>query len=298
MTNTTDHTAESIAPVAPWIQHLDEELSQSQPDVLGNGLCLILRRLVLSTNDSAATDAAQQVDEYYCDHYLPSDPLLKLEDDKGMEAFLNTLYGLVFELACLVPYNHDLQQLLVNFVIELVKLPAKKVKIWNEECLVYTKEPIFGSVMEENWNARYPSDSIASDDPAAAESYKEWLNLSAFLARCIQSGRNDSFENWSKYPGVDIPKGLEENHDQGPRRKYLLLAALQYLLLAGEKLHSEFISRHPDGSEKRRWGLGKWQLWAGKLQEIAGGQETDADVRQDAEKARRLMLLLEPQTQP
>ncbi|EFQ35691.1 hypothetical protein CGRA01v4_06066 [Colletotrichum graminicola] len=264
---TVNHPPYPNDPKAPWIQFLDRE---------------------------SATEAAQQVDEYYHNSYLPSDPFSKFQADKGTAGFLNTLYELVFDLARVVPYDHDLQQLLVHFLVELVKLPTREVTIWNEKCLVYAKEPVFGSVMEDNWSGSYPSDMSSPDDPDVAESYKEWINLSAFLARCIQSGRNDCFENWSKYPRVDIPKGLEENHDEGPRGDCLQLVAVEYLLLAGEKLHDNMIGRHPDGSEKRQLGLRKWKIWAGKLQEIEEGLKADFDLVQAAKRARQLMVSLEP----
>ncbi|KDN66824.1 hypothetical protein CSUB01_03007 [Colletotrichum sublineola] len=298
MEDIANQSAQPDAPATPWIQFLDRELSQSTPEDVENGLCQIFRHLFTSPNASAATEAAQQVDGYYRDVYLPSDPFLKFLDDKGTAGFLNTLYELVFDLARVVPYDHEQQQLLVQFLIELVKLPTREVKIWDRKCLVYANEPIFGSVMEDNWNGSYPSDMFSSDAPAIAESFKEWVNLSAFLARCIQSGRNDCFENWDKYPGVDIRKGLEETHEKGPRRDCLQLVAIQYLLLAGEKLHGEMIVRHADGAEKRQWGLGKWQLWAEKLQDIEEGQEEDFDLGQAAKRARQMMVSLEPSIQP
>ncbi|KAK1969656.1 hypothetical protein LY78DRAFT_653834 [Colletotrichum sublineola] len=298
MEDTANQSARPDAPATPWIQFLDRELSQSTPENVENGLCQIFRHLFTSPNASAATEAAQQVDGYYRDVYLPSDPFLKFLDDKGTAGFLNTLYELVFDLARVVPYDHELQQLLVQFLIELVKLPTREVKIWDRKCLVYANEPIFGSVMEDNWNGSYPSNMFSSDDPAIAESYNEWVNFSAFLARCIQSGRNDCFENWSKYPKVEIHKGLEETHDEGPRRDCLQLVAVEYLLLTGEKLHGNMIGKHPDGSEKREQGLRSWQLWFGKLEEIENGPKADSDLGQAAKRAREVMVSLEPGIRP
>ncbi|KAK1996129.1 hypothetical protein LX36DRAFT_671966 [Colletotrichum falcatum] len=140
--------------------------------------------------------------------------------------------------------------------------------------------------MEENWSGSYPSDMSSSNDPAVAQSYKKW------------PGRNDCFENWPKYPRVDISKGLEENHDEGPRSDCLQLVAAEYLLLAGEKLHGNMIGRHPDGSEKRQRGLGHWKLWAGKLQDIEKGPKADSDLGQAAKRARRVMVSLEPGISP
>ena len=56
---------------------------------------------------------------------------MRLQDDKGMGGYLNSLYEMVFDLARAIPYNHDLQKQLLQFLHELTQLPTRNVKIWN-----------------------------------------------------------------------------------------------------------------------------------------------------------------------
>ncbi|KAK7937804.1 uncharacterized protein PG986_014672 [Apiospora aurea] len=100
-------------------------------------------------------EAAQQVDDLYSNEYLPSDPLMKFQDDKGMGGFLSCLYEMVFDLARAIPHEDDLQDRLVQFLVELAKLPTEEVKIWGEDCLVYARNPAYSVVQDDNWNSSY-----------------------------------------------------------------------------------------------------------------------------------------------
>lgn len=142
--------------------------------------------------------------------------------------------------------------------------------------------------------------STASDPetPATLKRYTEWVNFSAFVARVIKTGHDDRFTNWDKYPSFDIAKGLEEDSDKGPRRDCLILAATQYLLTVGEKLHRKYIAECAEGSEEKQKGLKLWRLWVDKLQGIAKGQtSTNPEVIRAAQDSLQLMVSLEPSVQ-
>ncbi|KAL1970741.1 hypothetical protein VTN77DRAFT_2575 [Rasamsonia byssochlamydoides] len=121
-----------------------------------------------------------------------------------MANFLSILYELVFDMARLLPYTDARQDTLVQLILELRKLPPKPCRIWNENCIVYTDEPVFPVVMEDNWNGNHASDSKEQHYGASSSTWKqqcdEWVNFSSFLARCIESGVNDHYEDRCKYP--------------------------------------------------------------------------------------------------
>ncbi|KAK7990493.1 hypothetical protein PG990_014773 [Apiospora arundinis] len=225
MEASTGIAAYNDASASPWIKCLDEI---RQDDAVGIEALMsdIFRNLLTSTSESAAAEAAQQVDTCYQDDYLPSDPFMKFLDDK-----------------------------------------ARKAKIWNEECHVYEKDPILPSVLDDNWNGSFPSHPYDPEDPSSRKSLEEWVNFSTFLARCIKSGLLDKFDGWGRYPAVEIRKALEENPGQGPRRDCLVMVAAQYLLVAGNKIHHQFVDQYAIGSQERQRGL---EAWGVMVREVAG----------------------------
>ena len=114
-----------------WMEYLDGEMATTEADPVTHCLAQIIRDTLLSTDESRAAGAAHRIDAYYQDEYLPSDPFLKFSDDKGMAGFLNSLYGLVFDVARLIPYRDALQDTLIQVIVELRKLPPKPCKIWD-----------------------------------------------------------------------------------------------------------------------------------------------------------------------
>jgi hypothetical protein len=103
-----------------------------------------------------------------------------------MGGFLNVFYKVVFTLARLIPYNNSSkQEKLVRLTLELRKLPPRSFKIWlvrdkclvmrcphsacycwsqltptvQEDCLVWTREPVFVVLIEDNWNGNHRTSS-------------------------------------------------------------------------------------------------------------------------------------------
>ena len=95
------------------------------------------------------------------------------------------------------------------------------------------------------------------------------MNFSAFLARCIESGLDDHYENRCKYPGNDIPEGLEKRLQPGYKKDCRVMVAAQYILLAGRAVFEDFVQKPTKGSDAEKWGVDKWKLWANKFKEIA-----------------------------
>ncbi|KAK8006968.1 2-5-dichloro-2-5-cyclohexadiene-1-4-diol dehydrogenase [Apiospora arundinis] len=267
MENTTESTVINNAAATPWDLCLDELVQ----DGVEASMTEIFRRLLASQSDSAAAEAAQQLDNHYREDYS-SNPLLKLEEDRGLAGYLSCLYEMVFDLARAIPHDNDLQNRLVQFLVELARLPPKEVTIWKEKCLLYAENPVYTVILDDNWNGSYPSSASNPETPETLKRYDEWVNFSTFVARIIRAGLNDKFDNWDKYPSFDTSNGLESSSDRGPRRDCLILVATQYLQILGEKMYRRYIVGRAVGSKERQWGLDQWRLWSDKLQEIGNGQ--------------------------
>lgn len=114
-----------------WLAYLDEEIKNSDADSpVRNDLLSNLKNLFLSdcgTQD--IVDAANQIDSYYYNTYVDLDPLRKFSEDK-MAHYLPTVYGSIFDLARNTGYEDSRNDILIQLIRELHKLPAKTFRIW------------------------------------------------------------------------------------------------------------------------------------------------------------------------
>ncbi|ROV90384.1 hypothetical protein VPNG_10017 [Cytospora leucostoma] len=144
-----------------WRHELTREILEDADEVESHVPSILLHLLATYPGDDpeaareAAREAAFRIDGDYRDVYLPSDPLLQGQDDKGMAGFLDRLYDLMLRIARLVKYDDIRQHALIQCLGELRKLPPKAFRIWNEDCLVYTREPVFAVTTEDGWNANF-----------------------------------------------------------------------------------------------------------------------------------------------
>ncbi|KAL8722778.1 MAG: hypothetical protein Q9225_000789 [Loekoesia sp. 1 TL-2023] len=278
-----------------WIARFDENIRRWGAKTCQHALGTMLKDSLLSDGDLAAANTVHQIDSFYQQEYLTSDPLLKFKDDQGMERFLNGFFEAVFTLASLLPYADPNQGKLVNLLLELRKLPPRQLRIWNEDCLVWVREPIFGLVMEDNWNGNHPSDAKESSGGDGERSFQEicdeWLNFSCFLARCIEAGLNNGYVDRCKYPSIDIPEGLEPDLPRGPKRDCKIMVAIQYILLAGRVVAEDCFKKPVDG-----FGPKQWERWAKRLGEIASQEDGNLRLASAAKDARKYMASLRPRT--
>ena len=101
-----------------------------------------------------------------------------------------------------------------------------------------------------------PEDCTGPELKAYKEDCDQWVNFSAFLARCTASGLDRNYEDPIPYPSRDLENALEENHGPGLKRDYTILAAAE-------------------GSKRKTWGLKKWPLWNRKFAEAAAEYEAN-----------------------
>lgn len=129
----------------PWREELTREISEDAAGGVASQVSSILLDLLTTFPEhgpEAAREAARRIDADYGDAYLPSDPLLKGADDRGMTMFLERLYGLILSVVTFIDCDDARQDALVQLVAELRKLPPKAFKIMdvsNHHCILYSK---------------------------------------------------------------------------------------------------------------------------------------------------------------
>jgi len=278
-----------------WISKFDKGISDWEDGSVEEGIAIMLKDFLLSNGITTANSMAHQIDTFY-KQYLESDPLMKYEDDQGMEGFLSGFYDVVFTLAKFIPYNSTKQDNLVQLILELRQLPSRKIKLWKQDCLVWIREPVSAMSMEDYWNGNHPSDTKESDSRDCVLSFDEicdeWLNFSSFLARWIQAGLSDDYEDCFKYPGLDIPEGLEQDLLLGPKRDCKVMVAAQYILLAGRAIESYCFDTAAAASG---FGPQRWKRWAERFANISSDEENKGDLREAADRAHNFMVSVHPE---
>ncbi|KAI0854027.1 hypothetical protein F5Y00DRAFT_224325 [Daldinia vernicosa] len=274
----------------PWVDFLDNEIATTDSQTARHAIVKIFRRSLFSARGCLPSDAALQIDTYYEETYLASNPALKDQDDKGMIEFLTGLYGVVSDLVLIIPYHHGLQYAIIDLLFELRHLPSRQIKIENEDYIVYEHEPIIERMMGQKWENHSPKDDTNPEE--LERKCEEWVNISAFIARCIEAGFNDQFKEKCKFPCVDIPKALEEDNPPGVRRSCLIRVAVQYIMIAGHKICQQKIGKGK--TEEQQMWLGKWKIWAEKLLQLAERNELEPGLTSEVREAHGTMVALQP----
>ncbi|KAI0131105.1 hypothetical protein F4814DRAFT_404825 [Daldinia grandis] len=277
-------------PSQPWVDFLDNEIATTDSQTARHAIVKIFRRSLFLARGCLPSDAALQIDTYYEEIYLASNPALKDQDDKGMVEFLTGLYGVVSDLVLIIPYHHGLQYAIIDLLFELRNLPPRQIKIDNEDYIVYEHEPVIERMMGQKWENHFPKDDTSPEE--LERKCGEWVNISAFIARCIEAGFNDRFKEKCKFPCVDIPKALEEDIPPGVRRSCLIRVAVQYIMIAGNKICQQKIGKGK--TEEQQMWLGKWKIWAEKLLQLAEHNELEPGLTSEVREAHGTMVALQP----
>lgn len=93
----------------------------------------------------------------------------------------------------------------------------------------------------------------------------EWINLSAFYARCIAADIDDHDKNSRKFPDVEICEALESDYDSTPGidTDFRVLIAARYIIVAGEKIRDDNV----------KWWDEHVSIWEKKLEEFENWYE-------------------------
>lgn len=127
----------------PWLAYLDEEYTSCEEGTLEHDLAVIIRNLLLSNDDAA--QAAQRIDAYYWQKNLDSGPLFKFQKDWGILDFLEFVYEIVLDMALRLPHDDNFRQdALVQFIVELRRIPPKSFTRWND-CVPTFSHILFSS---------------------------------------------------------------------------------------------------------------------------------------------------------
>ncbi|TGO51952.1 hypothetical protein BCON_0151g00260 [Botryotinia convoluta] len=181
---------------------------------------------LLSENDDAAAKAAKQIDDSTRDS-------------------LTFVFQAIYDLAALIPYEDRKQDMLLQLIVELLKLPRKTFKSDNgkivEESPTYHDINI--EVKHDTWNARKVDELDLDVKPQDeyTQSCIEWINLSAFYARCIAAGVDDHDKNACKFSDIEIREALEPDYDPMPGidTDFRVVIATRYIIVAGEKIRED-----------------------------------------------------------
>ena len=126
-----DFQNDSSAIKKPWLVWIEAKVRHYGEDTVEASLLEIVKKLLISDNEKAPTVAAHQIDEFYQKIFLPTDPLMRFEEDKGWTEFLNTLYTMIFDVVERVRWNDPKQDSLMNLITALRQLPPRPAKIYD-----------------------------------------------------------------------------------------------------------------------------------------------------------------------
>ncbi|KAI7971867.1 hypothetical protein EIK77_007466 [Talaromyces pinophilus] len=243
------------------IAYLDEQISESYEGDETYELANILKHL-LAENGITPQETAQQIDSFYEDKFVPSQPIFQKEKSIGM---INLL-GALDELLC---------------------------NLGRDECTVYKDDPIFGVLVHECWNMYFVHRQTPGTPSEVQESCDQYVNLSSFIARCTSAGLLvDKHGNEYKYSTFDVSRGVEEEIPRGNIRNARILAAANYILLAGSGIRN-YCHSYPSDSDRGKSARDMWNLWKEKFVAIAEGQDEDPEIKDATKKAHAIMVELD-----
>ncbi|KAK2753931.1 hypothetical protein FQN54_007290 [Arachnomyces sp. PD_36] len=277
-----------------WLALLEEEYFCLKKDTVEFDVATMLKDMLLSVDlNNAVHTTAQQLNTYYWERNNAKGPFFSWGNmEETFPDFVSFLYDIIVRLTPLISYNDPRQDVILQLVLELRRLPPNPVKAWNGDRLLTPDNDTFALQLHNTWSALWDDDSSAYSGPQDWKQHcDEWLNFSSFLARCIQVRIDDHVLVISKYPRMNIEDGLGTYIDDSIRRSCWVMVAAQYVLLAGPVLREEFI-QSPSSPD---WGIDKWKFWAKRFGEVGSGRGLAPEVKEAALEARRKMILLKPE---
>ncbi|KAK1546872.1 hypothetical protein CPAR01_00839 [Colletotrichum paranaense] len=283
---------QTASPVEPWRAELEEQIVnlESWGDEQETEIASIILKMLLSFPEKgylATLEASLRIGADYWAKFLPSswDPLNKpyMKDDKGWPMYLAGVYGTISYQSWLLRYDDPRQDCLVHLLIDLQNLPKVTYRSYGEEHHAYHNDPVFTSMCNENWSAKFASDRPEPTEPEAKKDFiltcDEWVNFSSFLARYHGSKAYQPRPGALKYPSVDIELALEKPLPPGKLGECRLLVASNWFIHAGKLIYENMAE-----TDTKNWNLGVWTLWTKAIRDIlqAGGQSNEVTTRLQA----------------
>ncbi|KAK2764254.1 hypothetical protein FQN54_008946 [Arachnomyces sp. PD_36] len=316
-------STETVNNKEPWLSFLEKEYLWCEKGTVQRDVSSALKDMFLSTDhDNAAHTAAHQFNTYYWER-VNKRQSFKWGKREPWVDYISFLYQIIVRLAPVVRYDDVRQDILVQLIVELRNLPPNPVKgPYGDRLAPPSDNMLFAQIVDEYWRGLWgkyltsftfsPSGTKSRDgernidihltassnwrfpEPAQwKQRCDEWLNLSCFIARCVQARLDDELFLEGSYPFFAIEDGLKGNIDDPIKRDCWVLIAAQYFLLAAPALDEEFIQRptkkNPD------WGVDKWKYWAKRFGELEGGTLLAPEVKRAVADARKKMISLRPE---
>ncbi|TGO21061.1 hypothetical protein BPAE_0245g00110 [Botrytis paeoniae] len=229
----------------PWLTFLTKQASIPSGQEFVPKISNIFIDFLLSANDDAAVKAAKQIDDSTRDS-------------------LNFVFQTIYHLAALIPYEDRKQDMLLQLIVELLKLPRKTFK--GVDGKIIGESPTYHDInieaKHDMWNAR-GVDKLDLDvkiQDEYTQSCIEWINLSAFYARCIAASVDDHDKNACKFPDIEIREALEPDYNPTPGidTDFRVAIATRYIIVAGEKIREDNVE----------WWDEHFPIWERKLEEL------------------------------
>ncbi|EEA23335.1 hypothetical protein PMAA_099240 [Talaromyces marneffei ATCC 18224] len=296
MTTTSYTMTETTSTIDAATAYLDEEIDSSGEGDLTYEIGTIFKSLFATDRCITPRDAAHQIDAVYSDIWFPMDPTFRFRPDKGMPGYLGTLNEFIFTLARLLRYDDIRQDTLFLLILEILELPPRAAQIWDEDCKLYKHNPMFNLNMDDDWNMNSIPDSMLDEDDTTSasdiqEKCDDYMNYSAFLARCTGAGlyKNKTTDSGYKYCTYGIDDGLEKDMPQGIIRKSRILVAANYVLLSGRPVR-DFCYSYPSDSDRGKMERDMWNSWKERFKVVADSQDEDPEIKEVTRKAHKIMV--------
>lgn len=125
------------------------------------------------------------------------------------------------------------------------------------------------------------------------EDCEKWINICAFIARCIRSGLLNQHESRCGYAIYDITNGLQQYHPVEIIQRCFVIAALNYIIFSSFEIYRALCGDLlPQPGQNG--GIVKWLQWEVKVQEIADSEEAGSNLEWLARIALDKMISLYP----
>lgn len=137
-------------------------------------------------------------------------------------------------------------------------------------------------------------DQLAKEPLRVKQQFDEWVNISSFIARCMEHRIEVDFPGAGKYQSIDICNGLREEHPAGIERDTYVMVAAQYILLALTFIDDRVVA-FTAKQGAMNLGRDKFQLWGAKLAQLANDGDLRPDVKAAVIEARQKLVSLHPE---
>ncbi|KAF5001634.1 hypothetical protein FGRMN_940 [Fusarium graminum] len=290
---------QSSAGIPNWHTYLNTRIEEEKEEAFPEDLYYEIIRDMLLQSENSEKAVSEAIDKFY-KHYLAGFSRGDFGGRKPPEyeagAELNSISTIVFETIAEIPFADPKQDILSCFLLGIAKNAADEFDKRDPQFVCY----IWGiqTAAVSRWNAYHVSTGPGDyERPGVTEAVDIWLSTSALIAKLFQADLLGEYG--PLWASADFRDALEKNVDDNlttlPFKQAQILAAVNYITLAGEA----FAKEAKDSSKTRSYELNaaRWKLWASKFQEVSDkiGEDAGLGLKQRAKEAHNRMVELYPE---